>query len=81
MTPPTEEEKRERVMRFLMQKREQYTISILQGIVANPEVFNYGMTFEGVINHAVSLADKLLEKIYPLTDGDEGGEVREAAEE
>lgn len=65
--PLTDEEKKDRVIRFLAQKREQYAISILPGMVANPEVFN--LTEEGVIDHAVSLADKLLEKLYPLTDG------------
>lgn len=69
--PLTDEEKKDRVIRFLAQKREQYAISILSGMVANPEVFNYSMTEEGVIDHAVSLADKLLEKLYPLTDGGE----------
>ena len=80
--PLTDEEKKERVIRFLAQKREQYTISILQGIVANPAVVgrkssvsadgSFTETAEinnGLVNKAVEMADELLEKLYPLTDG------------
>ena len=80
--PLTDEEKKERVIRFLAQKREQYAISILQGIVANPAVVgrkssvsadgSFTETAEinnGLVNKAVEMADKLLEKLYPLTDG------------
>lgn len=91
--PLTDEEKKERVIRFLAQKREQYAISILQGIVANPAVVgrksivskdgSFTETAEidnGLVNKAVEMADELLEKLYPLTDGDKGGEVRETPE-
>ena len=80
--PLTDEEKKDRVIRFLAQTREQYAISILQGMVANPEVVgrkasvsadgSFTETAEinnGLVNKAVEMADALLEKLYPLTDG------------
>lgn len=81
--PLTDEEKKERVIRFRAQKREQYAISILQGIVANPAVvgrksivskdgsFTETAEINGslLVNKAVEMADALLKKLYPLTDG------------
>lgn len=82
--PLTDEEKKERVIRFFAQKREQYAISILQGIVANPAVVGRksSVSADGsftetaeinngslLVNKAVEMADELLEKLYPLTDG------------
>ena len=69
--PLTDEEKKERVIRFLAQKREQYAISILsgmvQGAVTNKDVTNFQC--KSLVDLAVEMADALLEKLYPLTDG------------
>ena len=71
--PLTDEEKKERVIRFLAQKREQYAISTLsgmvQGAVTNKDVTNFQC--KSLVDLAVEMADALLEKLYPLTDGGE----------
>ena len=77
MTPPTEEEKRMQVMRFLSQKREQFSISVLCSLLNN----NPGVRPDDVVAKAVGIADLLLERLYPLKDEGKGEDVREAAEE
>ena len=62
--PLTDEEKKERVIRFLSQKRETFALAILQGICSNPEIHA-----KNPVEEAVEMADHLLEKLYPLTDG------------
>ena len=64
--PLTDEEKKERVIRFLSQKRETFALAILQGICSNPEIHA-----KNPVEEAVEMADHLLEKLYPLTDGGE----------
>ena len=94
MTPPTEEEKRMQVMRFLSQKREQFSVNILIGLCSNPAAVgrksvvsadgSYAEIVEinnGLVDQAVGIADLLLERLYPLKDEGKGEEVREAAEE
>lgn len=95
MTPPTEEEKRMQVMRFLSQKREQFSVNILIGICSNPAAVGRKSVVSAdgsyteiveinngglLVSKAVELADELLERLYPLKDEGEG-KVREAAEE
>lgn len=63
--PLTEEEKKARIMQFLQQKREAFSINILCSLLQN----NPGIHPEDVIIKAVDLADKLMEKLYPIGDG------------
>lgn len=63
--PLTEEEKKARIMQFLQQKREAFSINILCSLLQN----NPGVFPEDAITKAVNLADKLMEKLYPLGDG------------
>ena len=63
--PLTEEEKKARIMQFLQQKREAFSINILCSLLQN----NPGVHPEDVIIKAVDLADKLMEKLYPIGDG------------
>ena len=65
--PMTDEEKQARVMQFLQQKREAFSINILCSLLQN----NPGVHPDDVIVKAVCLADGLLEKLYPLKE--EGG--------
>lgn len=96
MTPPTEEEKRMQVMRFLSQKREQFSVNILIGLCSNPAAVGRKSVVSGdgsyteiveinnrglLVSKAVEMADELLERLYPLKDEGKGEEVREAAEE
>ena len=62
--PLTDEEKQARVMQFLAQKRESFSISILGSLLKN----NPGVKNEDVIIKAVDLADGLMEKLYPIKE-------------
>lgn len=58
----SEEEKRLQIVRFLSQKREQFSINILCSLLQN----NPGVHPEIVLNKAVDLADGLMQKLYPM---------------
>ena len=62
--PLTDEEKQARIMQFLQQKRESFSINILCSLLQN----NPGVHPEDVITKAVDLADKLMEKLYPIKE-------------
>ena len=62
--PLTEEEKQARIMQFLQQKREAFSINILCSLLQN----NPGIHPDDVITKAVDLADKLIKKLYPIEE-------------
>lgn len=62
--PLTDEEKKARIIQFLQQKREQFSINILCSLLRN----NPGIHPDDVITKAVDLADKLMEKLYPINN-------------
>lgn len=64
MKPLTEEEKQLKIMQFLQQKRETFSINILCSLLHK----NPGIKNEDVIIKAVDLADGLIEKLYPLPE-------------
>ena len=75
MTPPrpmTDEEKQQRIMQVLMQKREAFSIYILsgmvQGAVTNKDVTN--IQCKSLVDLAVEMADALMEKLYPMPKED-----------
>ena len=61
-SPMTEEEKKARIMQFLQQKREAFSINILCSLLQN----NPGIPPDVVLTKAVDLADGLMEKLYPM---------------
>lgn len=61
----TPEEKKNQILRFLSQKREQYATSILFGLVHNP---NHGMTPEQAVEWSVKTADLMMEKLFPIAE-------------
>lgn len=67
--PMTEEEKQMRIMQFLQQKREQFTITILGNVVQG---WNYVSTDKetamDLVDISVKMADHLLEKLYPIKE-------------
>ena len=71
--PMTEEEQKQRIMQFLAQKRETFSITILsgmvQGAVTNKDVTN--IQCKSLVDLAVEMADALLEKLYPMPKEDE----------
>ncbi len=85
--PLTEQEKQARIMQFLQQKREQFSINILcslcQGVssaraIVKADLHSTTIAIDtnGIVADAVKMADELLEKLYPIND-----EVHKAAEE
>lgn len=65
--PMTEEEKQMRIMQFLQQKREAFSINILCSLLQN----NPGIHPDDVIIKAVDLADNLIKKLYPVEEKEE----------
>ena len=70
--PMTDEEKQQRIMQVLMQKRETFALSILsgmmQGAVTNKDVTNFQC--KSLVDLAVEMADALMEKLYPMPKED-----------
>ena len=70
--PMTNEEKQQRIMQVLMQKRETFSLSILsgmmQGAVTNKDVTN--IQCKSLVDLAVEMADALMEKLYPMPKED-----------
>ena len=68
--PMTDEEKQQRIMQILTQKREAFSISILtgmvQGAVTNKDVTN--IQCKSLVDLAVEMADALMEKLYPIKE-------------
>ena len=68
--PLTDEEKQARVMQFLAQKRETFSLTILsgmvQGAVTNKDVTN--IQCKSLVDLAVEMADALMEKLYPIKE-------------
>lgn len=70
--PLTDEEKQQRIMQILTQKRENFSLSILsgmvQGAVTNKDVTNFQC--KSLVDLAVEMADALMEKLYPMPKED-----------
>lgn len=70
--PMTDEEKQQRIMQILTQKREAFSLSILsgmvQGAVTNKDVTN--TQCKSLVDLAVEMADALMEKLYPMPKED-----------
>lgn len=62
--PLTDEEKQARIMQFLQQRRESFSINILCSLLQN----NPGVHPEDVVTKAVDLADTLIKKLYPMEE-------------
>lgn len=66
--PLTEQEKQARIMQFLQQKREQFSLTILNGLCHNLKDNTPAEIDKDVVDIAVLMADKLLEKLYPIKE-------------
>ena len=62
--PMTDEEKQARIMQFLQQRRESFSINILCSLLQN----NPGVHPEDVVIKSVELADNLIKKLYPMEE-------------
>ena len=68
--PLTEEEKKAKIMQFLQQKRETIAVNVLCNLVhgaINVEGLHRGNCI-ALVDTAVEMADKLIEKLYPLPE-------------
>lgn len=65
----TPEQKQEAMVRFFTQKRESFTTGILFNLCQNPAMGDADPKI--VVDHAVEMADHLLEKLYPLKEESE----------
>ena len=77
--PLTDEEKQARIMQFLSQKREQFSINILcslcQGVssaraIVKADLHSTTISIDtnGIVADAVKMADDLLERLYPIKE-------------
>lgn len=66
----TEEQKKAKIMQFLQQKRETIAVNVLcnlvHGAITNKDATNFQV--ENLVEVAVNVADKLIEKLYPLPE-------------
>ena len=62
--PMTDEEKQQRIIQFLQQRRESFSINILCSLLQN----NPGVHPEDVVIKSVDLADNLIKKLYPMEE-------------
>lgn len=65
----TPEQKQEAMVRFFTQKRESFTTGILFNLCQNSAMG--GADPKVVVDHAVEMADYLIEKLYPLKEESE----------
>lgn len=65
----TPEQKQEAMVRFFTQKRESFTTGILFNLCQNPVMGDADPKV--VVDHAVEMADYLMEKLYPLKEESE----------
>lgn len=63
---PTEEERQEKIVRFLSQRREGFAANILYHLCRNP--FSIFVNRKKLVEQAVIMGDFLMEKLYPLAD-------------
>ena len=74
--PMTAEEKQMRIMQFLQQKREQFSVNILcnlvrvasERVVARRGSTDLSLDTNGLVNSAVNMADDLIKKLYPMEE-------------
>ena len=62
--PLTEEEKKQKIMQFVQQKREAFAISILCSLIQG----DFENSNEDLVERSVILADKLFEALYSLPE-------------
>lgn len=74
----TDEEKKMQVMKILATKREQYSLTILNGLCSNPDAVSKTIVANAkgthteinngdvLVTKAVEMADKLIEKLFPM---------------
>lgn len=79
--PMTDEEKQARIMQFLQQRRENFSLTILNGLCTNMGKDATNEHAMMMVDLAVDMADKLMEKLYPIKEEEKPNEETPAEKE
>lgn len=66
--PLTEEEKKVKIMQFLQQKRESFSLNILCNLCKVLDKDASNENAKSLVDLSVEMADHLIEKLYPLPE-------------
>lgn len=66
--PLTDEEKSQRIMQFLTQKREAFSINILSAVAHGADTDWTDVEIKDAVDLSVKMADALMEKLYPIKE-------------
>ena len=66
--PLTDEEKQQRIMQFLTQKREAFSINILSAVAHGADADWTDVEIKDAVDLSVKMADALMEKLYPIKE-------------
>lgn len=66
--PMSDEEKQERIMQFLAQKREAFAINILNGLCTNLDKDATNAHAKNLVALSVDMADDLIGRLYPIKE-------------
>lgn len=66
--PLTDEEKQQRIMQFLTQKREAFSINILSAVAHGADTDWSDAEIKDAVDLSVKMADALMEKLYPIKE-------------
>lgn len=66
--PLTDEEKQQRIMQLLTQKRETFSINILSAVAHGADTDWTDVEIKDAVDLSVKMADALMEKLYPIQE-------------
>ena len=78
--PLTDEEKQQRIMQFLTQKREAFSINILSAVAHGADRHWGDAEIKNAVDLAVEMADALIEKLYPIKEEEKSKEEKSKEE-
>lgn len=69
--PLSLDERKQRIMQFLAQKREAFSINILSAVAHGADTDWTDVEIKDAVDLSVKMADALMEKLYPMPKEDE----------
>ena len=66
--PLNDEEKQQRIMQFITQKRETFSINILSAVAHGADTDWTDVEIKNAVDLSVKMADALMEKLYPIKE-------------
>lgn len=66
--PLTDEEKQQRIMQFITQKRETFSINILSAVAHGADTDWTDVEIKDAVDLSVKMADALMEELYPIKE-------------